>query len=50
MELLGDVGHAESHFFLLGDNVSVGARKLHGLRQTYIGSEVVLDASDGTPR
>ena len=26
MELLGDVGHAESHFFLFGDSVSVGAR------------------------
>ena len=25
MELLGDVGHAESHFFLFGDSVSVGA-------------------------
>ena len=26
MELLGDVGHVESHFGLLGDNVGVGAR------------------------
>ena len=26
MELLGDVGHVESHFFLFGDRVSVGAR------------------------
>ena len=26
MELLGDVGHAESHFFLLRDSVSVGVR------------------------
>ena len=26
MELLGDVGHVESHFGLLGDTVSVGAR------------------------
>ena len=25
-ELLGDVGHVESHFFLFGDSVSVGAR------------------------
>ena len=24
--LLGDVGHVESHFFLFGDIVSVGAR------------------------
>jgi hypothetical protein len=35
MELLGDVGHVESHFFLFGDSVSVGARLVHGLRQTY---------------
>ena len=26
IELLGDVGHVESHFFLFGDSVSVGAR------------------------
>jgi hypothetical protein len=26
MELLGDVGHVESHFFLFGDIVSVSAR------------------------
>ena len=32
MELLGDVGHVESHFFPFGDSVSIGARKVHGLR------------------
>ena len=32
---LGDVGHVGSHFFLFGDSVSVGARLVHGLRQTY---------------
>ena len=26
MELLGDVGHVESHFFRFGDSVSVGAQ------------------------
>ena len=35
MEVLGDVGHVGSHFFLFGDSVSVGARQVHGLRQTY---------------
>ena len=29
MELLGDVGHVESHFILFGDSVSVGARLTH---------------------
>ena len=35
MELLGDVGHVESYFGPFGDGVSVGARQVHGLRQTY---------------
>ena len=30
MELLGDLGHVESCFFLFGDSVSVGARLVHG--------------------
>jgi hypothetical protein len=35
MELLGDVGHVESHLFLFGDYVSVRGRLVHGLRQMY---------------
>jgi hypothetical protein len=35
MELLGDVGHVKSHLFLFGDYVSVGARLVPGLHQTY---------------
>jgi hypothetical protein len=35
VELLGDVGHVESRFGPFGDSVHVGARLLHGLRQTY---------------
>ena len=50
MELLRDVGHVESRFDPFGDGVSVGARLVHGLRQTYHGSKIVLDAPDGTPR
>jgi hypothetical protein len=34
MELLHDVGHMESCFGPFGDSVSVGVRKVHGLRQT----------------
>ena len=37
MELLGDLGHVESRFSLVGDSVSVGARQLHCLRQMYHG-------------
>jgi hypothetical protein len=32
MELLGDVGHVESLFFLFGDSMSASAREVHGLR------------------
>jgi hypothetical protein len=34
MKLLGDVGHVESRFGPFRDFVSVGARLVHGLRQT----------------
>ena len=44
MELLGDVGHVESHFGLFGDSVSVGAREVHGLRQTYHRLDIVFNA------
>jgi hypothetical protein len=44
MELLGDVGHVESSFGLFGASVSVSARYVHGLHQTY--SKKVLDAPD----
>jgi hypothetical protein len=36
MVILGDVGHVESRLGLFGDSVSVGARQVHGLRQTYL--------------
>jgi hypothetical protein len=35
MELLGDIGQVEPQLFLFGDCVSVGARWVQGLRQTY---------------
>ena len=35
MELLGDVGHVEYRFGPVVDSVSVGARQVHGLCQTY---------------
>ena len=33
--ILGDTGHVESRFGPFGDGVSVGARQVHGLRQTF---------------
>jgi hypothetical protein len=35
MELLCDVGQVESRFGLFGDSVSVSARQVNALRQTY---------------
>ena len=34
-ELLCDTGHVKSRFGPFGYSVSVGARQVHGLRQTY---------------
>jgi hypothetical protein len=50
MELVGDVAHVESRFGLFSDSVSVGARWVHSLRQTYDRVKIVLDAPDGTLR
>jgi hypothetical protein len=47
IELLGDMGYLESRFGLFGESVSVGARQVHGLRQTY--RRLILGAPDGTP-
>ena len=42
MVLLGDMGPVESRFRAFGGGVSVGARLVHDLRQTYHGSEIIL--------
>ena len=39
----------EAHFGPFGDSVNLDARSVHGLHQHTIGSEIVLDAPDGTP-
>ena len=44
------MGHVESRFDPFGHGVSIGARKVHSLRQHTIGLEIVLDAPDGTPK
>jgi hypothetical protein len=50
MELIGDVGNVESHSGPFGDSVSVGARYVHGFRQTYHRLRIVLYAYDDNPR
>jgi hypothetical protein len=50
MELLGNVGHVESHFGSFGDGVSVGVRLVRSLCQTYHRLRNHLDTHDGTAR
>jgi hypothetical protein len=50
MELLGDMGHVESCFGLLGDNVSVGQDRCTVCAKHTIDSEIILDAPNGTHR
>jgi hypothetical protein len=40
MELVGDMGHVESQFFLFRDSVSVSARSVHGLHKHTISLEI----------
>jgi hypothetical protein len=49
MVLRGDEAQLDARFFLFGDSVNVGARLVHGLRQMYHRSTIILDAPDGTP-
>ena len=50
MELLGNVGHVESCFGPFGDSVSAGARKGTVCPKRTIGSKIILDTPDGTPK
>ena len=47
MELLGDMGHVESRYGLFGDGVEVSCTVCAKLT---LGSEIVLDVPDATPR
>jgi hypothetical protein len=48
MDLLGDVGHVESHFGLFGDRVSSVQDRCSVHTKCSRGSEIVLDTPDGT--
>ena len=50
MVLLGDEAQLEASVGMFGDSANLDARLVHGLRQCTIGSEIILDAPDGTPR
>jgi hypothetical protein len=50
MELVGDVGHVETHFGPFGDGVASLQDRCIVCAKHTIGSGIILDASDGTPR
>jgi hypothetical protein len=54
MQLLGDVSHVECRFGLFGDSVSASEILVQDrctvCTKRTIGSEIVLDALDATPR
>ena len=50
MELLGDVGHVEPHSVRLGMVLVLVQDSCTVCAERTIGSEIVLDAPDGTPR
>jgi hypothetical protein len=50
MVLLGDEAQVEARFGPFADGVSVGARQVQVCAERTIGSAIVLDVPDGTPR
>ena len=50
MVLLGDGGQVEARFSLFGDSVSLNGGYCTVCAKRTIGSEIILDAFDGTPR
>jgi hypothetical protein len=50
MELLGDMGHLESHLFIFGDSVRAVQDWCTVCSDCTIGLEIILDVPDGTPR
>ena len=50
MELLGDMGHVESHSVHLEMVLVLVQDRCMVCAEHTIGSEIILDAPDGTPR
>jgi hypothetical protein len=50
MDLLGDVGQIEAHFSLFGDSVISTQDRCMVCDECAIGSEIILGATDGSPR
>jgi hypothetical protein len=50
MVLLGDVAQVDARFGMFGDSANLDANRCTVCVERTIGSEIILDASDGTPR
>jgi hypothetical protein len=50
MELLGDVGQVEAHSFHLEIVLMLVQNRCTDWDEHTIGSEIILDTNDGTPR
>ena len=50
MALLGDEAQVEAHSGLFGDNANLKQDRCMVCAKHTIGSEIVLDTPDGTPR
>jgi hypothetical protein len=50
MKLLGDMGHVESCFGPFGDTSNLDASRCTVCAEHTMGSEIIMDAPDGTPR
>ena len=49
MVLLGDKAEVEAHFDPFGDSANLDVGRCTDCAERTIGSEIVLDAPDGTP-
>ena len=49
MVLLGDEAHVEAHFGPFGDSANLDVDRCTVCAECTIGSEIILDAPDGTP-
>jgi hypothetical protein len=50
MDLLGDIGHVKSRFYLFRDRVVLVQYRCTVFATRTIGTEIILDAPDGTLR
>jgi hypothetical protein len=49
MVLLGDEAQVDARFGLFGDSANLDARRCTVCAERNIGSEIILDAPDGSP-